>query len=150
MGFGNIVSQVILFMSIMITLVVVSLVFKSYVTNTNLSLQMQHDNIVNKLETSFSIINVTYDEINEEVSVFLKNTGSIKMNPSEIDLFIANQRLSRNEINVEIFESTNLINPLHWDPGEILIIKTNMQINANSLFRVSVQKGITRSYILEA
>jgi archaellum component FlaF (FlaF/FlaG flagellin family) len=150
MGFGNIISQVILFMSIMITLVVVSLIFKSYVTNTNLSLQIQHENIVQKLETSFSILNVTYDETNEEVNIFLKNTGSRKLDPSEIDLFILNDRLSRNNFDIEILESTNLINHLHWDPGEILIIKVSYIVTENSLFRISAQKGIVRSYILEA
>lgn len=150
MGFGNIISQVILFMSIMVTLVVISLVFNSYINTTNNSLQAQHENVVNRLETSFNIVNVTYDELNTNVKLHLRNTGSIKVDPSRVDLFVGNYRFSREEINVTILESTNLINPLHWDPGEILVIKISYTLNENSLFRVFIPNGISRSYVLEA
>ncbi|MFT4304649.1 MAG: hypothetical protein ACMXX8_01025 [Candidatus Woesearchaeota archaeon] len=150
MGFGNIVSQVILFMSIMATLVVVSLVFNTFIKTTNVSLQTHNEIFVNKLETSFKIINVTYNELDENISFYLKNTGSIKLDPNRIDLFAGHNRFSRNEINVEISEETNLINPLFWDPSEILIVSINYTIMDNSLFRIFVQNGVSRSHILEA
>lgn len=150
MGFGNIVSQVILFMSIMATLVVVSLVFNTFIKTTNVSLQTHNENFINKLETSFKIINVTYNEFDENVSFYLRNTGSIKLDPNRIDLFAGNTRFSRNDIHVEILEETNLINPLFWDPGEILRVTINYDLIDNSLFRIFTQNGISRSYILEA
>jgi archaellum component FlaF (FlaF/FlaG flagellin family) len=149
MGFGNIVSQVILFMSIMITLIVVSLVFKNYITTTNLSLEIQHNNIVNKLDTSFSIIDASYNELDKIITISLRNTGSLKLDPNYIDLFVDTNRFSRSNFEIQLLEETNLINSLHWDPGEILIIKAPYELFDNSLLRLSVQNGIVRSYVLE-
>lgn len=153
MGFSNIVSQVVLFMSIMIVIVVLSVVYKTYVTTTNLSLKIQQEKAVAKIDTSFKILNGTYDSLDNNVLVYLENTGSIKMDPKYIDVMVDNERLSRNSTNrvVELVASTNLINFNLWDPGELIKINVSKTLAQGAhLIRVSVENGIMRSIILEA
>lgn len=153
MGFSNIVSQVVLFMSVMIVIVVLSVVYKTYVTTTNLSLKIQQEKAVAKIDTSFKILNGTYDSFDNNVLVYLENTGSIKMDPKYIDVMVDNERLSRNSTNrvVELVASKNLINFNLWDPGELIKINVSKTLAQGAhLIRVSVENGIMRSIILEA
>lgn len=149
-GFGNIVSQVVLFMSIMIVIVVLSIVYKTYVTTTNLSLKIQQEQVVSRIDTSFSILNVTYDSSDDDVYFYLENTGSVKLNPDLTDVFLDGARIPRNMslLDVEILSSSNLVNYEHWDPGETLKLNLTQTLSAGShIISVATENGVSRTTI---
>lgn len=152
MGFSNIVSQVVLFMSILFAIVTLSMVYKTYVTTTNLSLRTQHDQMMQMIDTSFYISNFTYNSTTSNVVMNIKNTGAVKLNMDEMDIFIDNQRIERNSTDrtLDFLESKNLVNPEQWDPGEYVVANISRSLSSgNHVIRISVENGIARSVILE-
>jgi archaellum component FlaG (FlaF/FlaG flagellin family) len=152
MGFGSIVSQVVLFMSVMIVIIVLSVVYKTYVTTTNNSLKVQHERVVEKIDTDFEILDASYDKAREELTLHLKNSGSLKLEPTETDLFVGAERISRDDPSKELLisDETNIVNPGLWDPGEILELNVSRNLNSGyHSIKVSIENGITRSTLLE-
>ena len=138
-------------MSIMIVVVILSVVYKNYVSTTNISLETQQENIVDKMDTSFQIVNGTYDSTNGLILIYMKNTGSLKMDPNQIDIYSDTGRLERDSTNKEINIVENMVNSNHWDPGELVLVNISRTLSSGPhLFRIGVENGITRSVIIEA
>lgn len=152
MGFGSIVSQVVLFMSVMIVIIVLSVVYKTYVTTTNNSLEVQHERVVDRIDTDFEIMEASYDGSNERLTVYLRNSGTLKLEPDETDIFIGRERISRDDPAKEmaLFDETNIVNPGLWDPGEVLLLNVSRTMDEGyHAVRVSIENGVTRSTLLE-
>ena len=150
MGFSTVVSQVVLFMSILMIIVVLSVVYSTYVNSSNQALEDQQNQMRLQLDTSFEIINSSYSA--NQINVYLKNTGSIKMSIESIDFYLDNERVARNDTNLTktIVASTNLINPNFWDPEEELLFQYNKTgLAGNHLMRFGVENGVVRTGILQ-
>lgn len=150
MGFGNVVSQVVLFMALLISIMVLSLVYKSYVSTTNVSLENQHNQIIKKIDTSFLIEQINYDVLENQIEIEVINNGAIKLDTNYVDIFLNNNKILRNERLIKIDDLTNLINPYYLDPGEKMLITANIDLKEGAhLIVVGVENSVTRSAILQ-
>jgi archaellum component FlaF (FlaF/FlaG flagellin family) len=152
MGFSNIISQVVLFMSILFTIVVLSIVYKTYITTTNLSVQTQQQNFVDRIDTAFSIISTDYNSSSSEITLELKNKGSTTLKPEDIDIFVDAVRVSREPASrtITIIASTNIVNENLWDSGESveIVISKNLAAGMHAI-KIGVENGVSRSEIIE-
>lgn len=84
------------------------------------------------------------------LSINVKNDGKIKLDKEILELFIDQERISRNRIvSAEISSETDIINPGLWDSEEIIMINISSPIDSGK-HRVSVinEYGIQDSELL--
>lgn len=95
------------------------------ISNRNDALSSLLNNKINKMNTDFDVIDIYFSENN--VTILLKNVGSIKLNPENIFIF-KNEKLN---VYTSLLSEYNLVNPLLWDPQEILNITYEANISKN-------------------
>ncbi|MGM5482027.1 MAG: hypothetical protein ACQESF_01055 [Nanobdellota archaeon] len=124
MGFSSIGSFIIMFFAIIVMIssafMIYSMTIESSVTLTQQQIRQEKIS-----ETSIQIQNVTADKIPSPDRTTLKiiNDGNRRLDINDIDVYFDGIFIPRNSQNRTIgFKSPNVINPLHWDPDEILEI----------------------------
>ena len=138
--------------TIISVITIIMVTYKTYVVHTNLSLDIQKENIRKKLDTNFLITNTTYDSTDEIITINVKNTGSVTLNQNYIDVFVDNKRIPRKIENrtLTLDSDTNLVNPHLWDPNEVLIINVSKLLSSgNHLIEVIGENGIKNADILK-
>ncbi|MGM5485355.1 MAG: hypothetical protein ACQEP1_05800 [Nanobdellota archaeon] len=146
MGFGNVISQVILFMSVLLAVVMLTMVHKGYISTTDQSFESQNKELFRKFDTSFEITDADYDAGESRISLQVENTGSVKLDPEQVDIFIDDERIKRDSSAKEIEIKDNLVNDNHWDSGEKIEINVSRELTSGKhLIRVSSENGIVRA-----
>ena len=150
MGFSNVVSQVILFMSVLLAVVMLSIVYKGYITTSNTAFETQNERLVQRFDTSFDINSADYSSAEKKVTIELENTGSIKLDPEMVDVFVDDERIGRDSSLREVSVVKNIINDKHWDSGERLSVNVTKDLESGShLVRLASENGVTRSVVVE-
>jgi archaellum component FlaF (FlaF/FlaG flagellin family) len=120
MGFSTIVSQTI-FISIMMVVMVSSIfIFSSYIYKTHNSLQEKYTAMDLKSHTELTIMNITYDQVTDEIAARVKNTGRSAISLRALDIYVDSMHIGRNAANrtIVIDPATEIRNPGIWDPEE--------------------------------
>lgn len=90
-------------------------------------------------------INCSYDQYLNQTIVRARNDGRQKLSLEQLDVFFSD-RFPRNESNrtFELWEETNVIDPLHWNPKEVLNVTLfkNLTNNTKYTFVISNEFGI--------
>jgi archaellum component FlaF (FlaF/FlaG flagellin family) len=143
MAFSNIVSNVLLFVTVIGVFVMLLVVYKGYVTTTNSALEKQQLQLMNKLNSAMRIENnATYAA--GILKVYATNIGSVKLNPNMTDVYVDKTRVNRSSVNEVLLNATNIVNSELWDPKEILRLKVSITLSAgNHYLTLSNEYGST-------
>lgn len=145
MGFGTVVSHIILFVSIITVAAGFLVVINSYVEGTTGSLVAKQERMVSELKTDISITNVDYDNTTnpDTITAYATNTGSTKLEPNKTDLYVNNVRISRDNRDVTIQDDTEAQNPDLWDPDEVITVTTEKDLDQDThTLSIVAQNGV--------
>lgn len=87
-GFGSVVSTLIMFIAIVGVSTGLVIAFQNYVLDTQKAMNIQNDVTSNKLKSSISITNIYYNSSSNKTYTYVKNIGTVKLNPTKFDLFV--------------------------------------------------------------
>lgn len=147
MGFASVAGQVILFLSILVIIGASFQTAKITTMQTSLALKQQKERYDVLLNTQFDIENISFDETSNPclTKIDLKNSGSTKHIPSDMEIYIDGHRVPTSSVNSEIIE---MINPNIWDPGENININASFNITSGShLLEIVSVAGFKKSDI---
>ena len=132
MGFSTIGSFIIMFFAILIMISSAVLIYSSLVESTNTATEVQKERIENMISTRIDIINIVFENNTDPdtTAVYVSNDGSKKLDLDYVDVFIDAIKIPRSSANRTIMfvNDTNIVNPLHWDPDEIIEINVSLDL----------------------
>jgi len=131
LGFGTVAAQTIMFIAIVTISTGLVVVYRDVLDDSSASMRLQGQVISNKLKTDIEIISVDYDNVTEETTVYVKNTGKTKLDPEKVDVFVDKTRIPRNSNNrtIDVLADTEIHNIGIWDPNEDVEIIVDMVLN---------------------
>lgn len=135
----NVVASLILFIAVMALATATTVVFKNYLDRSSSAVNEQQSRSVDVMRTSFFIPIVTYDGVST-TRVYVKNTGSTRFDPEDLDVYIDGLRIPRAPGNrsVTVVADTDNINAGIWDPGEEVEIEVYQTFGASQTRTVLV------------
>lgn len=149
MGFGNIASQMIMFIALLTVTSSLVMVFNSYITDASSTMKVKKDAMIDKLNTDYEIIGVTHDYDLNVTMLFILNTGKTIIDFDYLDVFVDDLFVSRGDVSKSIESSTNIKNVLLWDPKEILAVNVSIVLNDGVSHSVDVviSNGLKDTYL---
>ena len=144
-GAENVIASLILFIAVMALATTTTVVFKNYLDRSGAAVNEQQQKSVDIMKTSFNIAIATYTDAT--TTTYVKNTGSTRFDPEDIDIYIDGIRIPRNSGNrsIQVTPDTDTTNPGIWDPQEELEIQIFKEF-PNSQTRtllISTPNGVT-------
>jgi archaellum component FlaF (FlaF/FlaG flagellin family) len=124
-GFASIGAFIILFFSLVIVISTFALINGRMVESTSLAYQVERERLEQATQTSIAVESAVFDNSTspDTTTLILNNTGQNKLELGYIDVYIDGIRLPRDPANRTIaFVEGYTLNPLHWDPGESIVI----------------------------
>lgn len=150
MGFSELASSLIMFITVLSLTAGVVVAMKQQVDSTSHSMVAEQKRVSNELRTSINIDSVFYSSATSEVIIYVKNTGTSKLDISKIDVFVNNDWIPRSDSNrsIEILADTNTINPDFWDQTEIvkLVIQTTLSSGETHKLKIATEFGVGQEY----
>ncbi len=139
MGFGSVAAQLIMFISLMSITTTVVLVFDQHTQETATAMVVKTDALANSLKTNFVISSVSHNSSSNITSIYLVNTGDTELNTNMTDVILDGEFVPRNvNKNISVIASTQVRNPLLWDPNEVLSINVTKVLTANTTHIIDV------------
>ncbi|MFH1722124.1 MAG: hypothetical protein ABH950_05930 [Candidatus Altiarchaeota archaeon] len=149
-GFGEVATQLILFIAIMGIVAGLVVYFNFYISETKGAMGDQKNYIKNQLRTEITIPTVYYKAQagNDDIWVYTKNVGKTNMKTSCITLFVDNQDI--NLAATDIIFAGNRTAATLWRPDETLLLNAsgNLDLAASQVFEVLIATctGVTDSF----
>lgn len=125
MGFGNVASALILFISSITIATGVVLSFQDYYDSTTSSVSLVQAAITQEMKTDIAIEVVDYDNDSNTTKVYVKNSGNQKLDIDKVDVYMDKIYIPRNDTNrsISILTDTNVVDDTLWDPKEQILIE---------------------------
>ena len=126
MAFGDLATQIILFIAVIGLATGVVAGMKVHVDKTASSMALQQSRISDKIETDITIEIVSYETgTPNQVVAYIKNTGNKVLDINKTDAYLDDLRVPRLAVNrsIEVIADTDTTNTGYWDPGEEALIK---------------------------
>ncbi len=138
-GAENVVASLILFIAVMGLATATTVVFKNYLDRSASAVNEQQSRSQDVMRTNFHIALASYDGV-DTTRIYVRNTGSTRFSPDDIDVYIDGMRIPRNPANrtITVVEDTDTINPGIWDPGEEIEIQVFTTFGASTTRTVLV------------
>ncbi len=128
-GAGSVVSTLILFITILILTASLVVYLNEYTSNTQDSMKVESERISNKLKTSLEIIYIDYNTSNNNLSIYVKNTGKTKLITKYINLYIDGKFLS----NFSFYYPDNLSKKMDLlEPLDTVLIKKDITLQSGT------------------
>jgi len=147
MGFGSIASQIIMFIAIIILSTSLVFMYRSVIEDAANSMNEQSKQLSNKLKTDIEIVSVSYNNVTEVITAYVKNVGKTKLDVDMVDVFVDHERIYRNTQNrtITVLSDTEIQNPGIWDPNEDVEIKVFKTLNTNvtHTFQITTQYAVS-------
>lgn len=126
MGFSNMATQVIMFVSVLVIATALVIFFNNYSNETMDTANIQRQELSEKIKTDVTIDVLSYDNSTNPHTIiaYVKNTGLIPINLDVIDVYINKERIPRDNNNrtIEIISDTDTINVGQWDSKELILV----------------------------
>lgn len=150
MGFSTIGSFIIMFFTIMIMISSAIFIYTSLIESTNAASAMQEERINNALNTDIEILSIVHEPGTspDTQAAYVINKGKRKLQLELLDIYIDGTKIPRSTSNriITFINNTNIINPLHWDPDEIIEINVSIDLAAaNHVAVVATEYAVTDS-----
>ncbi|PIN70703.1 hypothetical protein COV93_00385 [Candidatus Woesearchaeota archaeon CG11_big_fil_rev_8_21_14_0_20_43_8] len=150
MGFGTIVANIIMFISILSVATALVIVFHNYTEETTAAMSVRTDSLKNTLETDLTITNVVYNSSTGVTTVHVLNTGSTELTINKTDIFLDGRFIPRDENKtINVVPSTYIRNLRLWDPDEVLEVTINktIQNETTHILDVVTEYGVRDSEV---
>lgn len=130
MGFGTVVTHIILFVSIITVAAGFLITINQYVQGATNSINQQQERVSDRIQTDISIGSVAYENTTspDTITVSATNSGDTTLDPKKTDVFLDELRVSRNDRTIAIQTDTETKNPDLWDPQEVVEIEFQQDI----------------------
>lgn len=146
MGFGTVVSHIILFVSIITVAAGFLVVINDYVQTATGSITEKQDRLADELRTEIEITAVNYDNTTspDTITASARNTGSTTLRVNRTDLFLNDIRVSRGSRTITIQDDTQVGNPGLWDPDEVVEVTTEENLDSGTQeLSLVVENGVS-------
>lgn len=121
-----------LFFAIIIVVSMLVLIQTRMIESANL-VYSQTDTVQKELQTRINILNISFDNTTtpDTTTIYIQNIGQTKLGLDDIDFYIDEIKVPRDNANRTIVFDTNsmTLNPVHWDPDEIIKVEVYMNLN---------------------
>ncbi|MEM1988810.1 MAG: hypothetical protein QXS41_03155 [Candidatus Woesearchaeota archaeon] len=118
MGFDTIASSLIMFIAVLSVSVMVVSLFNNYVTQGVSALNYKKNQIIDRIDTDFKIVEIKFNYSESVFYVYLLNTGKTLLKPENFVVFVDGNYISKEEYSLQILN--NFQNPSLLDKNEIL------------------------------
>ncbi|MEM2115811.1 MAG: hypothetical protein QW524_02475 [Candidatus Woesearchaeota archaeon] len=122
MGFEGLASSLIMFIAVLTMSVAILGVFNAYVQDSASALTIKKNQIIDRIDTEFKIVEVNYNASLNIFEVYVLNTGKNSLKTENLLVFLDGSFVKRTDYEMTILEDTNFINPNLWDKNELLLI----------------------------
>ncbi|MFC2154635.1 hypothetical protein ACFLRC_04070 [Candidatus Altiarchaeota archaeon] len=150
MGFGEVATQLILFIAIMGIVAGMVAYFNSYIASTKGAMGDQRQYITNQLKTEIKIPTVYYaaQAGNDDIWVYVKNVGTTAMHTDCIDLFVDDQYIELVAGNITYAGNSTAISTWYSDDTILLNASGQMDLTADQVIEVIVNtcNGVTDTF----
>ncbi len=150
MAFSTIVSQVIFFSFMLVVLVGIFIISKDVLIQDRNSLESKKDSTIQQLNTRVSISNASYSA--GTIALSISNEGSTTLKTENLDFYVDNIRIPRNDSNrtIQILEP-DIQNPRMWDPDETVQVLIDYTVaQGNHTAKIVTEYGHSDIKIFEA
>lgn len=150
MGFGEIASSLILFISVLILTTGVVVALKQHFDETSNVINEEQKKVIDELKTDITIDLINYRSDDNETDVYVKNTGSTTLDINKIDIYVNNDRIPRNIVNrsIDILSDTEVKNIGYWDNSELIKITVKGYLEALETHVIDIvcENGVKDTY----
>jgi archaellum component FlaF (FlaF/FlaG flagellin family) len=149
-AFSTIASYMIFFFGILIMISSIVMVYSSMVESSNQAYNVQQQKLEGITHTIISITGISVDTSAspDEVRIEALSTGSNRLRPEYVDVYIDGTRIPRSTASrtIGFAENSSAISPLLWDPYETLQINVSLDIAPGEhIAYVTTEYGVTTS-----
>jgi archaellum component FlaG (FlaF/FlaG flagellin family) len=129
---GEVASQLIVFIAVITIATSVALMMSSESEKTSDAIQSQNKNMIDVIKTEIKITSINYNVIPDPdvTTIYIRNTGSTRINPRNTDVFIDGYRYGYNSRTTSIEPDTLVGSELSWDPTEVLKITISQNLTS--------------------
>ncbi|MBN2881161.1 hypothetical protein JXM83_03845 [Candidatus Woesearchaeota archaeon] len=142
MGFSETATQVIFFMAVLIVSTFVVVFFNDYSREAVDSANIQRQQLSEKLKTSASIDIINFDDSTnpDTINAYVKNTGLVTINYEDLDLYVDNVRIPRDNLNrtIQILADTDTTNVGVWDSKEVILVQIFYNLTSSTTHTVDL------------
>ncbi|MBD3203348.1 hypothetical protein GF327_03580 [Candidatus Woesearchaeota archaeon] len=146
MGASTVTTHLIIFIAVMGMVTTAVIMSKSFLDSTITSISVQQKRISDKMESDITIEVINFDNTTNITSVYIRNTGRTKIEPSKMDIYLDSERIPRSKNNrtIHVITDTDSVNAGTFDPGEELLITTNVSVEKHETHTIIVttEQGI--------
>jgi archaellum component FlaF (FlaF/FlaG flagellin family) len=150
LGFASIGSFIMLFFAVLIVVSSFTVIYGRLIESSALANEIQNEKLENEVNTKIEIQNISFNNLTtpDTTTVYIKNTGINKIELEYFEIYIDNLKIPRNQNNRTMMYAvgSNVINPLHWDPREIIEIEVFLNLeNITHIFTATTEYGVKDS-----
>jgi archaellum component FlaG (FlaF/FlaG flagellin family) len=138
---SNVASALILFLASLFLATAVAVTVKQQYDKTSSSIQYEQNKLNERLRTDITIDMVKYDNVTNTIWIYVKNTGTAKIDGADVDVYVNKERILRDlgNMTIEIQSDTLQMNNSLWDAKEVIKISVfNSVLASNAVHEVTV------------
>jgi len=151
MGFGDLASTIIMFIAVVIVTAAIAYMITINLGDITRSASQSQDFAAKKLQTDIVIDHLYYDDIAEEVIMYVKNIGHTSLNINLMSAYINNDffQVNSTQAPAVILPDTESVNPGFLDNNEVVQITINHPLGSplEHTARIVTQYDITATQI---
>jgi archaellum component FlaG (FlaF/FlaG flagellin family) len=133
MGFGTIFVQIIFFILFFMALVGFFSISKAIAIDNKTSIMLREQTAMNKIKSEITIYNLSYYSGEGIISIYVNNTGKLKLKQEELDIYVDGSRIPRDQTNRTIkILPQDFLNPTLWDPDESIEINVTYSLSTGT------------------
>jgi len=136
---STLVAKLIFFIATLFVSAIVAVTFIEAIQRNESGLKIQQEILQNRMRTDFTIESFSYDEVESEITLYARNTGTTKINIDRLSVYINGDRIQKNDdfqLNIEEFESLN--DPRLWEEYAIIRINIKREISVNQIYEIII------------
>lgn len=139
---GEVASQLIVFIAVITIATSVAVMMSHEADRTSDAVQTQNRNLADAMRTEIKITSISYNTIPDPdvTTIYIRNTGSTRINPRTTDVFIDGYRYGYNSRTTSIEADTLVGSTESWDPSEVLKITISENLESG-IHKVRVITG---------
>lgn len=140
MGFGTIVANVVMFISVLLLSTAAIGSMKDVVVDSTNSMQIQSKELSNNIKTNFQITSAIYNHTTDNLTIYCLNTGKTTLDISYVDAFVDDIFIDRDNATrtIEVQPSTDTKNTGLWDPTEYIVVVISKALGNSSTHTASI------------
>ncbi len=131
MGFGTVAAQIIFFIAVIMIASAFIIGMNDQMQQNSQSLRTQNERLSEQLLSDISIMSLTYNSSNDELRVYVRNSGKTRLELNATDIFVNGIRIARAQRTIEVESDTSVGNEFIWDPSEIVLIQTTQALSSS-------------------